>query len=201
MSWAAVWAVAAAVGVDGWLGGVATGLRRIRLGPVALGAVALTAGVWAGLAMAVGLSLARFVPAATARWTSAALLFGAGVTMLHDALLARRQPAFPRVAEAEEGPESVDGPEPGEGPPEILRPGEALLLGCVVASGAAAAAFAVGLAGRSSLAVPVAIALAELLPGELGNPASVRRFTGRLARPFALLPGGVLVVLGVLGFW
>ncbi|HHW13731.1 MAG TPA: hypothetical protein GXX28_02185 [Firmicutes bacterium] len=185
MFWAAV-VVAVAMSVDGLWEGLAFGLRRVRIGPRALLAISLISGGCAWLAMTVGGVVGRAVPGPAARWASAGLLLAIGVTMLYDAYVERS------LAVA-----SPPAPSGDEAPGEIGS-GEAVLLGLVVAFDAGIAAFTLGLAGFASTAVPVLMGAAHWALVGLGNLLGVRRLIHSLTSRFVYLPGGLLVVLGLL---
>lgn len=185
MSWTAVLLVAVAVSVDGLWGGLAFGLRRVRIGPGALFVISLISGGCAGLAMVAGQILARTVPLAAAKWVSAALFLGIGITLIYEAWLER----------VLVNPVWADADYSGD-----LRGWEALVMGLAVAIDASAAAFTIGLAGYGSAAVPLLIGAAHFLLVGLGNLMGSRRLVHLLTSRFAYLPGGVLVVLGLLRF-
>ncbi len=186
MPWSAVLAVAAAVGCDGLWAGLTFGLRRVRLGPWALLLVSGIAGGCSWLAMSAGVALGRVVPLAAARWVSAGLLLATGVTSLYDAHLERALAWGGGRCDGEEG-----------APREALT-GEAMLLGLAVAVEAGIAAFALGLAGFASAAVPWFVGAAHWTLVGLGNLLGLKRLAPQLASRFAYLPGGLLMVLALL---
>jgi putative sporulation protein YtaF len=209
--------VAVAVSVDGLWGGLAFGLRRVRIGPGALLSISAISGGCAGLAMVAGHLLAQAVPLAAAKWVSAALLLGIGVTMLFEAWAEREAhggqpvelvlPAWRSLAAEFRrnplgllvrvlvDPTVADADFSGD-----IRGWEAGVMGFAVAIDASVAAFTIGLAGFASLAVPLLIGLAHYTLVGLGNLLGSRRLVHRLTSRFAYLPGGVLVVLGLLRF-
>lgn len=185
MSWAAVLAVAVAVSFDGLWGGLAFGLRRVRIGPWALLLISLISGGCAWLAMTAGSVLGRAVPLPAARWVSAGLLLAIGATMMYDAHLERSLAA---TGEPHGGEETLS---------EIV-PAEAGLLGLAVALDASIAAFTLGLVGFASVVVPMFMGAAHWALVGLGNALGTRRLVHRFTSRFVYLPGGLLVVLGLL---
>lgn len=184
MSLAAVLVLAFAVSVDGFWGGLAFGLRRLRIPPKSLTLVALITVLCTGITMEMGRVMQRVVPFAAAKWLSAALLVSMGVIALI------------------EGAEKRLGP--GEaitlasGSDAVISLAEAICLGLAVALDASVAAFAIGLAGYSPLVVPWIIGLDHFVLVGLGNFFGTRRAVGRLVQRVAILPGTILIAIGLL---
>ncbi|MDI6870212.1 MAG: manganese efflux pump [Bacillota bacterium] len=216
MSWAVV-LVAVAVSIDGLWGGLAFGLRRVRIGPAALAVISAVSGACASLAMLGGHVLARTVPLAAAKWVSAALLLAVGVTMLYEAWLERGkqreepvEPVLPALrslaGELRRNPLGflirvlIDPTLAHADYSGDISAWEAGVLGFAVAIDASIAAFTIGLAGHASLGVPALMAAAHYLLVGLGNLLGSRRLVHRLTSRFVYLPGGLMVVLGLLRF-
>lgn len=216
MSFGAVVLVAIAVSVDGLWGGLAFGLRRIRIPATSLFLMAVLSGLGSGLAMLAGRLLGRSIPFATANWVSAALLLGLGVTTLWEAHLERRERQTGRGQLTGDGqrflpegkahpfrhllrvladPQIVDSDYSGD-----IGLAEACVLGLAVAIDASLAAFTIGLAGRGSWIVPSLIGLAHYVLIGVGNLLGSRRAVHGLSSRLTYLPGGILVLLGLLRF-
>ncbi|MGE5507186.1 MAG: manganese efflux pump [Chitinophagales bacterium] len=219
MSLGAILLVAVAVSVDGLWGGLAFGLRRIRIPHGSLLLVAILSGGASGLAMLLGRVLGRGVPLMTAKWVSAALLLGLGVTALWEAYQERlggraglppgragggeARPActeggghyFRHLLRVLADPELADADYSGD-----ISLAEAWVLGIAVAIDASLAAFTIGLAGRGSWAVPSFIGAARYVLIGLGNLLGSRRLVAGAGSRLTYLPGGILVLLGLLRF-
>lgn len=214
MTWVSVLLVALAVSVDGFWGGLAFGLRRTRVRAVHLLVVALISAACSAGAMTGGHALYQLVSLEAAKWVSALLLLAIGVTMLYEAYLERekksREPeegdpvARERLVELRSNPlrylaliladpTVIDADYSGD-----ITGWEAMILGLAVAIDASIAAFTIGLAGHASALLPVAFGVSHYLLVGAGNLVGTRRLAHRLTNRFAYLPGGLLVVLGLL---
>lgn len=217
MSWIAAVLVAVAVSVDGLWGGLAFGLRRIRIRTAALVVISLVSSLCAGLAMVCGHVLARTVPLVAARWASAALLLAIGVTMLYEARLEQEkhstQPAEPVLpalrslaVEFRRSPLTalvrvlIDPTLAHADYSSDISWWEAGIMGLAVGIDASVAAFTIGLAGYASPALPVLMGFAHYLLVGLGNILGSRGLVQRLTSRFVYLPGGLMVLLGLLRF-
>jgi putative sporulation protein YtaF len=215
MSWIVL--VAVAVSIDGLWGGLAFGLRRVRIRPAALGVIAAISGTGAALTMTAGHLLSRAVPLEAAKWVSALLLLAIGVTMLYEARIDRGkhsgQPAEPVLPTLRSLARELGRNPVGFLLRVLMDPTlahseydsdiswwEAGILGAAVGMDASLAAFTIGLAGHASPAVPVLMGLGHYVLVGLGNLLGSRRLVHRLTSRLVYLPGGLMVVLGLLRF-
>lgn len=184
MSVAAVLILAVAVSVDGFWGGLAFGLRRLRIPAKALSLVALITVFCTCVTMEMGRLMQTVVPFAATKWLSAALLISMGVIALFDGVDHRSR---------------LHAPGPGENGSEgEISVEESVCLGLAVALDASVAAFSIGLAGYSPLVVPWLIGLIHFLLVGLGNYFGSRKRVVALVQGVAIIPGTILIAIGLL---
>ena len=197
--------IATAVSIDGFWGGFAFGLRKIKINFTSLLVISFWSVVLCGITMSLGHFLKDHISFALAKWISALLLFAIGAMALKEGIIQRskyieknqhskvEKIGFKDLFRILDNPllADVDGE-------NDVKPGEGTLLGLAVAMDAAVAAFTVALAGYSPFTTPFLFGLTHFVLIGLGNFVALKQLIHYFAEKFALLPGVILIALGVL---
>lgn len=187
-----------ALSLDGFVAGLAYGLRRIKVPIVSMLIISLTSGVAISLSLALGQVAAQGIPPELARQLGGGLLILLGLWILLQALrqstervLRLRIPQLGIVFQVLLEPLDADMDRSG-----CISPREAAILGTALALDAFAAGFAIALSGLSSVFVPLFVALGLFILLNLGM-ALGRHSPFLLGNKVSLLPGFLLIALGV----
>lgn len=211
----AAFLLALALSADSLTVGLTYGARGIRLSGGALLVVSAVSGLVLGLAALVGRGVALTVGAQWVRQAGALVLLGIGLLACwHAVRQAWRAPrgALPQSPQAEAGPQTLFTwrlpalrlavailREPAAADVDgsgAISPAEAVALGFALAADSFGAGLGAGMAGLHLLP----LALLTAAAGGVALFAGARlaaRVSGRLAGPWGVVPGLVLIALGV----
>lgn len=225
MLWLSMIAFAVALSFDGFAVGVSYGVRRISIPVLSLLVISLTSATAMGVSMLMGHLVSSLLSVELAEKVGAVILIGVGCWVLVQTWIQRKEKGEvtgERVGPGETG--ELEAASPEEYPVlkirirtlglviQILkephkadwdRSGtisiqEAILLGIALAMDALGAGFGAAMAGFKPLMTPVVVGVVKFIlvsSGEyLGRNYAAKWLNGRAA----LLPGGVLVVLGLI---
>ncbi len=188
-----------ALSLDGFGAGLAYGLRQIRVPIVSMLIISLTSGLAISISLALGRLAAQGIPPDPARHMGGALLIVLGFWIVLQALrqptrrtLSIRIPQLGMVIQVLLEP--LDADMDGSG---CISAREAMVLGAALALDAFAAGFAIALSGLFTVLVPVFVVVGLFVLLHLGMVMG-QRSAHILSNKVSLLPGCLLIVLGVL---
>lgn len=199
-----------AVSIDGFVAGLAYGLKNIRMPILSLGIVGLVTSLCAGIALFCAYFLGKFVPTGIAIATGALLLILLGVWSLFQQYLqgslspaelpAKNSPSpkitisFGRlIISIMAKPETADIDKLG-----IISPLEAVFLGLAVAVDAMVGIFGAALMGPLPMYTPLAIGIIHMVCIASGCYSSAHFVSPKIKKRFPYLPGTLLILLGIL---
>ncbi len=198
-----------AVSIDGFVAGVAYGLKNIRMPVSSLVIVAITTAVCTSFAMVCAYVLGSYIDTHLALILGAALLILLGLWSLFqqyfmkdilfyeiDGEITAKKLTFSigrLIVSIMAKPETADVDRLG-----VISPLEAVFLGLAVGADAAVGTFAAALMGPLPLYTPLAVGLIHLAFVAAGCYSSARFVSDSLKKRFPYLPGALLIVLGLL---
>jgi putative sporulation protein YtaF len=204
--------LAIAVSLDGLGAGIAYGLKKIRIPVVSLMIIGLVTVFAMGMAIGAATWLSSFISLRVAWAIGALLLIGLGIWSILQEWLKQYLPedtqVYPRaelkfdmgvfrmVIQVFKRPTEADVDHSGE-----LNPGEAVVLGLALALDALVAGFGAALAGGISWWTPGVVGVVQLIFITIGTRIAVAAVPPALEKKFPYLPGGILIVIGLLRFW
>ena len=195
--------VAVAVSIDGFWGGFAFGLRKIKIKIFPLVIVSFWSVVCTMITMLIGSNLKQFIPIEVAKYIGALLLILLGIFTFKEGYKQKDQL-------------SDDDKEPVDFNPKDLikvlrnplladidkqndiKPIEGTILGLAVAMDASIAAFTLSLMGVNPYTTPFLFGLSHFVLIGIGNIIATHNVMNRIGEKFSLLPGIILMILGVL---
>ncbi|BAF60159.1 predicted membrane protein [Pelotomaculum thermopropionicum SI] len=206
---------ALALNLDSFGAGLAYGTRQIRVPPPSLIIISLISVAAVTVSMLGGQILAACIPARLAHRLGGFMLLLIGLWVLCENCRARRRPngepgqknKAARMLEIRIRPlglviqvlrEPVKADLDSSG---IISPPEALVLGAALAMDAFGAGFAVSMMGYSPAITATVVGLGHFLLTYLGILAGRTVITSRVGRQVTLLPGFLLISLGLLKLW
>jgi putative sporulation protein YtaF len=202
---------ALALNVDSFSAGLTYGAKAIKVPPLSLFIISLVSMASIAISMAAGRLLAANIPAPLAYRLGSALLLLIGFWILFQTLWkkqfkSRLSPEHPAAKSVEirlrpfglviqilKEPARADFDSSG-----VISPREALILGTALAMDAFVAGCAVSLLGFSMLFTALAVGLGHFLLACLGIGAGRSKRASLLERQFTVLPGCILILLGLL---
>ena len=193
--------IATAVSIDGFWGGFAFGLRKIKINLPSLIVISIWSVVLCFITMLIGHFLKDIISFTFAKWISAILLFIIGSMALKEGINQRSKINIKNKSKIclKDLFRILDNPLLADVDGENdVKPGEGTLLGLAVAMDAAVAAFTVALAGYNPFITPFLFGLTHFILIGLGNLVAMKRLIHYFAEKFALLPGMILIALGIL---
>lgn len=195
--------IATAVSIDGFWGGFAFGLRKIKINFTSLLVISFWSVILSTITMFIGHFLKDYISFTFAKWISAILLFTIGYTALKEGLKHRSEHFKKHGMKEKIGIKDLfrilDNPLLADVDGENdIKPSEGTLLGLAVAMDASVAAFTVALAGFNPLTTPFLFGLTHFILIGLGNHVALRQLIHHFAEKFVLLPGMILITLGFL---
>ncbi|HWR56906.1 MAG TPA: sporulation membrane protein YtaF [Negativicutes bacterium] len=203
---------AVAISLDGLGAGVAYGLKNIRIPFLSLTVVGAVTAAMMGFATAAAGWLGGLVAPRTAYCTGALLLIALGFWSILQEWLKQYLPeeealipgaqikldlGFLRlVIQVFKRPVEADVDHSGE-----LCGGEAFVLGLALALDALVAGFAAALTGGIALGTVLAVAAVQMAFIFFGARLAAAALPAELQNKFPYIPGGILILLGLLRFW
>lgn len=201
--------LAIAVSIDGFVAGVAYGLKNIRMPLFSLAIVGVVATILTAIAMLFAYVLERFINTNVAIVTGALLLILLGAWSLFQQYLTRNVPSYELDGEVTAHkltisvgqlvisimakPETADVDRLG-----YISSLEAVFLGLAVGLDAMVGTFAAALMGVLPLYTPPAVGITHMICISYGCYASSRFIPEALKQRFPYLPGILLIFLGLI---
>lgn len=201
--------LAIAVSIDGFVAGVAYGLKNIRMPFISLAIVGVVATVLTTIAMFCAYVLGSFINTNVAIVTGALLLILLGAWSLFQQYLTRNVPSYELDGEVTAHkltisvgqlvisimakPETADVDRLG-----YISSLEAIFLGLAVGLDAMVGTFAAALMGVLPLYTPPAVGITHMICISYGCYASSRFIPETLKQRFPYLPGILLIFLGLI---
>lgn len=198
-----------AVSIDGFVAGIAYGLKNIRMPFTSLSIVGVVASICAGAAMVIAYMVGQYMNTDLAIMLGASLLILLGVWSLFQQYLTKDVASYEMDGEVTARkltfslgrlvisimakPETADVDKLG-----VISPLEAVFLGLAVGADAMVGTFAAALMGPLPLYTPVVIGIIHMICIAGGCYSSQRLISDRLKRRFPYLPGALLILLGIL---
>jgi putative sporulation protein YtaF len=209
--------LAFAVSLDGFGVGVMYGMRKIRIPLLSIGIIALCSGIIIFLSMQLGVMLTSFILPSTAKIVGAAILICIGIWALFQMMQAKHQEADKETAPISEKlhktkrilyielkrfglviqilrtPSIADVDRSGN-----ISASEATLLGVALSLDAFGAGIGAALIGFPPFVTAAVIALSSGIFIAVGLPIGLR-FAERIwMRNLSMLPGCVLILMGIM---
>jgi len=195
--------IATAVSIDGFWGGFAFGLRRIKIKILPLVIIAFWSVVCTMVTMLIGYNLKEIIPLEAAKYIGAGLLILLGTFTLKEGYKQKQELStnshdlcdikFSDLIKIIRNPLLADVDKQND-----IKPMEGTLLGIAVAMDASIAAFTVSLMGVNPYTTPFLFGLTHFVLIGLGNVIARHSEINKLAEKFSLLPGIILMILGLL---
>ncbi len=209
-------AFATALSLDGFGVGISYGMRKIRIPILSLVVISVTSSTAIGLTMLCGHFMSQYISAAMAEVIGASILILVGLWILlqtwskkgpqiqpeeksvgeHNpecqTILDFKIEAFGLVIKIMREPTVADFDRSGN-----ISAREALLLGLALAMDAIGAGFGAAMTGFTPLLTPLIVGIVKFLMVSLGVTLGRRYAVNWLGNRAAVLPGWVLILLGV----
>ncbi len=198
-----------AVSIDGFVAGVAYGLKNIRMPFASLSIVGIVASICTAVAMVMAYMVGQFIHTDIAIAIGALLLIILGLWSLFQQYLTKDVASYEMDGEVTARkltfslgrlvvsimakPETADVDRLG-----FISSLEAVFLGLAVGADAMVGTFAAALMGSLPLYTPIAIGLIHMVCIAGGYYSSRKFFPEKLKKRFPYLPGTLLIILGLL---
>jgi putative sporulation protein YtaF len=195
--------IAVAVSLDGFWGGFAFGLRKIKIPFGSLIIISSWSVLCTMIAMLIGHYLRNVIPIEMAKYIGALLLLLLALYTLKQGFDHRKENrgAFKPKINLHDLTKILQNPLLADYDNEDdIKPMEGTLLGLAVAMDASIAAFTLALLGINPFTTPFMFGAAHFLMIGVGNMLARTNMVGNLGEKFALLPGLILLVMAVLRF-
>jgi putative sporulation protein YtaF len=194
--------IAVAVSIDGFWGGFAFGLKRTKIPPLSLLIICSWSVICTMITMVIGHFLIDHLPFTLIKWIGAIMLCFIGIMALREGIKKRKEYKDSKIEPSKikikdifkvlNNPLLADVDNQND-----IKPSEATLLGLAVAMDASIAAFTLGLAGLNPFITPFLFGITHYVLIGLGNIVARRRVFETLGTKLYLIPGLVLIALGV----
>jgi len=193
--------IAIAVSLDGFWGGFAFGLRKIKIPFNSLLIISSWSVICTMLAMIVGHYLQSYIPIEMAKYIGGILLLMLALYTLKEGNAHRKeqkdniQPKinFHELVKILQNPLLADYDNEGD-----IKPMEGTMLGLAVAMDASIAAFTIALIGVNPFTTPFLFGIAHFVLIGVGNIVARTSIVSSFSEKFSLLPGFILLILAVL---
>lgn len=201
MSFFSLILIAVAVSLDGFWGGFAFGLRKIKIPFGSLVIIAFWSVICTMVTMLIGHYLRNVIPIEIAKYIGSILLLLLALYTLKQGFEHRKESrgtTIPKInihdlAKILQNPLLADYDNQDD-----IKPMEGTLLGLAVAMDASIAAFTIALIGANPFTNPFLFGIAHFVMIGAGNMVARTKLIGSFGERFALLPGFILLVLAVL---
>ncbi|MDF2521924.1 MAG: putative rane protein [Clostridia bacterium] len=195
--------IAIAVSLDGFWGGFAFGLRKIKIPLGSLIFISFWSILCTFIAMLVGYYLKAFIPIEMAKYIGAVLLLLLALYTLKEGYEHQKEQRgssklklnLHNLVKILQNPILADYDNQND-----IKPMEGTMLGLAVAMDASIAAFTIALVGVSPYTTPFLFGLAHFLLIGSGNLVARTNIINSFGEKFSLLPGFILLILAVLRF-
>lgn len=210
-------AFAVALSLDGFGAGISYGVRKIKIPLISLLVISVTSGVAIGTSMLCGHLVARFISVQIAEIVGALILIAVGIWILFQTwnqnkedqqedvchqpeckkaerkeILNFKIKAFGLVIQILREPAAADVDKSGN-----ISTKEAVLLGLALAMDALGAGFGAAMTGFRPLLTPLVVSIVKFIMVSVGIYLGRRYAAKWLGEKASVLPGWVLIVLGV----
>jgi putative sporulation protein YtaF len=194
--------VATAVSIDGFWGGFAFGLRKVKINGLSLIIISFWSIVCTMGAMLIGYNLKSIISANAAKYIGAFLLFLLGLFTLKEGYNDKKNKLQKNIEvkfnikdliKVLGNPTLADFDHQND-----IKPLEGTLLGIAVAMDASIAAFTVALLGFSPLTTPFLFGLTHFILIGIGNIVARNKVINAMGQKLSMLPGIILIVLAIL---
>lgn len=201
--------LAFAVSMDGFVAGMAYGLKNIRMPLTSIGIVGVVTMLGTAFSMACAYLLGQFINTHLAIILGAMLLIALGIWSLFQQYFTKQVPSYELDGEMTvrkltfslgqlvisimAKPETADVDRQG-----TINSLEAVFLGLAVGLDAMVATFGAALMGMLPLYTPLAVGIIHMMCVSAGCYSSARFVSDNLKRRFPYLPGAILIILGLL---
>lgn len=198
-----------AVSIDGFVAGVAYGLKNIRMPFASLSIVGIVASICTAVAMVMAYAVGQFIHTDIAIALGAFLLIMLGLWSLFQQYLTKGVASYEMDGEVTARkltfslgrlvisimakPETADVDRLG-----FISSLEAVFLGLAVGADAMVGTFAAALMGSLPLYTPIAVGIIHMICIAGGYHSSRKFFPEKLKKRFPYLPGTLLIILGLL---
>ncbi|TWH46653.1 manganese efflux pump [Sporomusa sp. KB1] len=198
-----------AVSIDGFVAGIAYGLKNICMPFTSLSIVGVVAGICTAIAMVMAYLVGQFINTDVAIAMGALLLIMLGLWSLFQQYITKDIASYEMAGEITARkltfslgrlvisimakPETADVDKLG-----IISPLEAVFLGFAVGADAMVGTFAAALMGPLPFYTPLAIGVIHMLCIATGFYSSQKLISERMKKRFPYLPGALLILLGIL---
>ncbi|SKC70338.1 sporulation membrane protein YtaF [Maledivibacter halophilus] len=195
--------IATAVSIDGFWGGFAFGLRKIRIKFFSLIIISSMSVICTMITMLIGYNLKDIIPLEIAKYIGAGLLILLGLLTLRESYKKERALSnnsrnlinfkLGDLVKVLYNPLLSDVDKQND-----IKPMEGTILGLAVAMDAAIAGFTVSLMGINPYTTPFLFGLSHFVLIGIGNVIARHSGVNQIGQRFSLLPGLILMILGVL---
>jgi putative sporulation protein YtaF len=197
--------IAVAVSIDGFWGGFAFGLRKMKIFPLSLLIISSWSIVCTMAAMLLGTYLKDYISMQLAKYIGTSLLIILGILTLREGYKQKNESLQFNSARQKYDFKMGDLISVLRDPTladydnqDDIKPLEGTLLGIAVAMDASIAAFTIALLGANPFTTPFLFGLAHFVMIGLGNKVARLNVINHFSEKFALLPGFILILLGLL---
>lgn len=195
--------IAVAVSLDGFWGGFAFGLRKIKIPLGSLIFISFWSVLCTMIAMLIGHYLRNVIPIEMAKYIGAILLMLLALYTLKEGYEHKKEnrgASIPKInlhdlAKILQNPLLADYDNQDD-----IKPMEGTLLGLAVAMDASIAAFTIALLGVNPFTTPFLFGLAHFVMIGSGNILGRTNLVSIFSERFSLLPGFILLLLAMLRF-
>lgn len=195
--------IAAAVSLDGFWGGFAFGLRKIKIPFGSLIIISFWSVICTMITMMIGHYLRNIIPIEMAKYIGAVLLLLLAFYTLKEGYHHKKESfeaSKPKITLHDltkilQNPLLADYDNQND-----IKPMEGTLLGLAVAMDASIAAFTIALLGINPFSTPFLFGVAHFIMIGSGNIIARTNLVESVGEKFALLPGFILLILAVLRF-
>lgn len=197
--------IAIAVSIDGFWGGFAFGLRKVKIFPLSLLIISSWSILCTMIAMLVGTYLKEYISIEVAKYIGTSLLILLGILTLREGYKQKKEGLqfnsdrqkydfkIGDLIRVLRDPTLADYDKQND-----IKPLEGTLLGLAVAMDASIAAFTIALLGCNPFTTPFLFGLAHFVMIGSGNLLARLSIMNHFSEKFALLPGFILIILGLL---
>lgn len=198
-------AIAIAVSIDGFWGGFAFGLRKIRISFPSLLIISSWSIVCTFIAMIIGHNLKTFIPIEYGKYIGAGLLVLLGIFTIKEGYRQGKGETSARneiigvkfkisnLFKILQNPILADMDQEND-----IKPFEGTMLGLAVAMDASIAAFTLALMGLNPYITPFLFGFTHFSLIGAGNILARQNLVSYVTEKFSLLPGFILIALGIL---
>jgi putative sporulation protein YtaF len=197
--------LAIAVSIDGFWGGFAFGLRRVKISPVSLLVISAWSVVCTMIVMLIGHSIKNIISFEWAKYIGAGLLFLLGLFSLKEGYKQKKEHIectrnfitynvkFKDLIKILRNPLLADIDNEND-----IKPAEATVFGLAVAMDASIAAFTISLLGFNPFITPFLFGLTHYVLIGSGNLIARQNTINHFGQRFSMLPGIILIALAIL---